>query len=85
MPRHKDKADEQPWLPGLRRCFWQEGPGKRWFPAIVMKELEDRFLEVEVIGMGRRIGTSDRTRDYPGRVRFPPRTRRPRRPPAPPD
>ncbi len=79
MARKQEMDSEQPWLPGFRKCFWQEGPGKRWYPAFVMKDLGDGFLEVEVSGMGRRIGTRDRARDYPGRVRFPPRTRRPRR------
>lgn len=80
MTRRAAEDDPQPWLPGFRKCFWQEGQGKRWFPAVVLKELEDRFVEVEVIGLGRRIGTCDRLREYPGRVRFPPRTRRPRSP-----
>jgi hypothetical protein len=66
----------QMWLPGTFRCFWQQGRGKRWFPAVAVKDLGDSFLEVHVESLGRRMGTLDRERDYPGYIRPAPAKRK---------
>ncbi len=73
--RRKRNDLDQPWLPGTWRCQWQEAAGKHWHPAVAVRDLGDTFLEVDVADLGRRIGTTDRKRDYPGYIKPMPRRR----------
>ena len=66
----------QMWLPGTWRCLWQAAPGTRWFPATALRDLGDDFIEVEIAELGRRIGTTDLEKDYPGRIKPMPRRRK---------
>jgi hypothetical protein len=57
-------------------CLWQAAPRTRWYSAVGLRDLGDSFLEVEVAELGRRIGTTDLERDYPGRIKPAPKRRR---------
>lgn len=60
----------QMWFPGMQKCRYQEGAGRRWYSAIVIRDLGDSFFDVDVEGIGRRVGTTDREREYPGYVKI---------------